>query len=297
MPKQIKAQFAIEFMVLIAFMFLIFLGFTAVITIKIIDIKDAERQQIAEDIATLAKNEIELAKTVSDGYIRRFNLPTKIKGNTYTIEIIDNLELVVNYLDKEYVTFLPGNISGNIGKGMNLIKKRNGNISIKNVVECNDEIDNDGDGDIDYPGDVGCTGYLDNDETNCGDGVCEGGENFVTCGADCGGSLLLMKSSLSDVISFYEDGTVVLSGTLFERTTPMPVAGQDEFIFRNNTGANVAIINFVTGNMFIQGDLFESQSTLNNPPSNDFIVKNSVGDIVSYIDDTGNFYLTGTLNP
>ena len=46
--------------------------------------------------------------------------------------------------------------------------------------------DNDDDGDIDYPGDTGCGKRNDNDETNCGDGVCEGGEVCDVCVSDCG---------------------------------------------------------------------------------------------------------------
>ena len=42
--------------------------------------------------------------------------------------------------------------------------------------ECNDKIDNDGDGAIDLA-DTGCDNKPDNDESDCGDGVCEGGEN------------------------------------------------------------------------------------------------------------------------
>ncbi|MCH8004566.1 MAG: hypothetical protein IH934_08120, partial [Nanoarchaeota archaeon] len=49
MIKKTNAQFAIEFIVLIAFMFLIFVGFIAVITTKILEAKDNERQGIAED--------------------------------------------------------------------------------------------------------------------------------------------------------------------------------------------------------------------------------------------------------
>lgn len=121
-----KAQFAIEFIILIAFMFTIFLGFTAVITSKILDARESGKQQTAEDIATLAKNEIDLARSVSDGYTRTFNLPATIEGNSYGISIIDNRELVVKYLDKEYVLFLEGNVRGNINSGENTIRKENG---------------------------------------------------------------------------------------------------------------------------------------------------------------------------
>ena len=114
MPKKNNAQFSIEFIVLIAFMFLVFLGFISAVTSRIIEAKENERQQIAEDIAALARNEIDIAKSMVDGYARNFNLPTKIKGNSYTIEIIDNRELVVKYLDKEYVEFIPEKICGQL---------------------------------------------------------------------------------------------------------------------------------------------------------------------------------------
>ncbi len=55
--------------------------------------------------------------------------------------------------------------------------------------ECSDGVDNDGDGDIDYPNDGGCMSSDDSDETNCGDGVCEGIENGVICPTDCGCTL------------------------------------------------------------------------------------------------------------
>ncbi len=125
MSKKTNAQFSIEFVVLISFMFLIFLGVIAVITSKVIEAKENERQKIAEDIAKIVRNEIDLAKSVSNGYTRTFSIPTKIKGNNYNIEIIGNRELVVTYLDKEYVEFLPENIVGNTNLGTNIIKKEN----------------------------------------------------------------------------------------------------------------------------------------------------------------------------
>jgi hypothetical protein len=128
--KKTKAQFAIEFIVLIAFMFLVFVGFIAVITSKIIEAKENERQKIAEDIATLARNEIYLAKSASNGYSRNFKLPAKVEGNSYTIVIIDDRELVVDYIDKEYVSFLPEDVEGSINPGENTIKKESGTVYV-----------------------------------------------------------------------------------------------------------------------------------------------------------------------
>ena len=161
-------------------MFLIFLGFIAVITTKVLESQEDKRQKIAEGIAALVNNEIKIAKASSDGYVRLFNLPLALKGTVYTISIIDDTELVVNYLDKEFVTFFPQDVQGNVNPGLNEISRVTGTIFLRHISECNDGEDNDGDDLIDGF-DAGCDDLEDNDETNCGDGVCEGGETFETC--------------------------------------------------------------------------------------------------------------------
>ena len=55
---------------------------------------------------------------------------------------------------------------------------RGGNI---NIGECNDELNNDGDGKVDLL-DLDCGNITDNDESNCGDGICEINES---CDVDC----------------------------------------------------------------------------------------------------------------
>jgi len=139
-----KSQFSIEFAVLVAFMFLVFVAFIGVITSKVVESKENERLKIAEDIATLAKNEIELAKSASNGYSRNFNLPAKIKGDSYSIEVIDNRELVVKYIDKEYVSFLQEKICGDIFITNNEIDKENGVVCINSnlgQVQCQNAAD------------------------------------------------------------------------------------------------------------------------------------------------------------
>ena len=64
-------------------------------------------------------------------------------------------------------------------------QNKNDNSELNLNIECDDGSDNDGDDDIDM-NDGGCSSPTDDDETNCGDGVCEGGETSGTCPADCG---------------------------------------------------------------------------------------------------------------
>jgi len=135
MQKKINAQFAIEFIVLIAFMFLIFIGFIAIIASKVLESKETEKLKVAEDIVELIENEMEIAKTVSNGYKRTFTLPLKIGGNVYTTRIIDNRELVTTFLGQEHVSFLPDNICGDIFLPSNEIDKENNIICVNSNLD------------------------------------------------------------------------------------------------------------------------------------------------------------------
>lgn len=300
MKKKTNAQFAIEFIVLLGFMFLVFVGFLAVVTNKILDAKGDEKLKIAEEIALIAKDEIDLASGFSDGYKREFQIPNTIDGNDFDIEILFDRELVVNYLDAEYVVFLPDNVEGNVGKGVNEILKVGGKVVVSNTPfspECDDNVDNDGDGLTDFPADIGCLSLTGVDETDCGDNVCEGFETCTFCSQDCGvclGLSILLFTSSSNFLKIDGFGNGILKGTLTQGASPVPGI-DDEFIFRNNVGQDVAILNLVTGNMVIEGSLNENQGTLSNPATDDFLIRNSAGTLVSYIDSLGNFFLKGSL--
>ena len=125
-----KSQSSVEFIILASFMLFVILVFFAIASSKILDTKDEANRQIARDIADFAYREIEVAKTVNDGYIRRFDMPETVNGIAYTIMIIDDAELVVNYLDYEYVKFLPSNVTGVINKGLNTLSKNDGIVYI-----------------------------------------------------------------------------------------------------------------------------------------------------------------------
>lgn len=207
-------------------------------------------------------------------------------------EIFDLLQFYKNEKDKPSITDC-GVVGSSSGEQISAI--------IEKITECNDGIDNDGDRKADFPDDAGCTGLIDNDETNCGDNKCEGPETCSSCSSDCGKcpspgiGILFMGGGGANAISFKDNGDVILKGKLSQGTTPAADNTQDEFIFRDNSGGNIAIINLITGNMAIKGALKEKQAALANPPTNDFIIKDSNGNIVSYIDEQGNFYLKGIL--
>ena len=130
---QRKSQSAVEFIVLASFMFLVILGFFAVTSSNILQAKEESNKKISSDIAEFVYHEIEIAKSVNNGYARVFVLTKTVNGINYTLTIIDNRELSVNYLGYEYVKFLPANVTGNVSGGMNSIKKINEIVYISNI--------------------------------------------------------------------------------------------------------------------------------------------------------------------
>lgn len=126
-----KSQSATEFVILASFMLMVMLGFFAVTSSRLLEAREEGNRKIAKDIADFAYKEIEIAKSLNNGYIRTFALPEKVNGINYSINITDNRELAVSYLDNEYLRFLPQNISGNISKGFNRINKLNGIIYVE----------------------------------------------------------------------------------------------------------------------------------------------------------------------
>ncbi|MBI4451856.1 hypothetical protein HY637_00365 [Candidatus Woesearchaeota archaeon] len=297
----LKSQSATEFIVLASFMLLVILGFFAITSSKVLEAKEEGNRKISQDIAEFAYKEIEAAKSVNDGYVRVFSIPKTVNGIDYSINITDDRELIVKYMENEYVRFLPSNVTGNLSRGLNEIRKIKGIVYLspfKLPPECNDKADNDGDGKIDIL-DSGCSDQKDEDETDCGDLKCESSESCQLCPADCGvcqtPSSFFIKNGQNNVMYLDDSGNVFLKGKLNQNSNP-PTTANDEFVVKGKVGENVAVVNLLTGNMFISGSLQQNQQDLSpKETSNDLILKNSDGEVIAYIDDEGNFYLKGVL--
>ena len=125
-----KSQTAIEFIILIGFILFFFTTFFIVIQEDISE-KSKERKTMAvKEIAMKVQDEINFAYQSINGYNREFNLPTNINGLEYSAEITDDL-IYIKTQDNKHAIALPiKNITGQILKGENTIKKENGEVKL-----------------------------------------------------------------------------------------------------------------------------------------------------------------------
>jgi len=121
-----KAQGGIEFMIVFGAMFFFFIIFLLVIQQNVSE-KNLEKENVvATNIALGVRDEIALASTASEGYYREFKIPDNLLGKDYTIAIID--QRIFISAEKIGISYLLLNVTGNITKGTNMIKKQNGSV-------------------------------------------------------------------------------------------------------------------------------------------------------------------------
>ena len=126
--KSKYAQTAIEFMILIGFVLFFFTVFFLAIGGNMSGKLREKKNLDIKDIALTVQDEINLALQSSDGYSRNFTLPEKIGNEDYDIDIVEDM-VYVRTVDNKYAIALPVmNVTGNIRKNVNTIKKENGRI-------------------------------------------------------------------------------------------------------------------------------------------------------------------------
>jgi hypothetical protein len=138
--KKRKAQTSMEFVILTGFMLLAFLVFYIVIQSKLLEANRDSTDRAVKQVETLVVNELKVAESVTDGYYREFDLPYRVNGMDYFINITagvgDTPEIVTKYSGKERVYFVPQtyvNSTSTVGRGLNNISKTNGMILINHM--------------------------------------------------------------------------------------------------------------------------------------------------------------------
>lgn len=128
--KRSNGQSAIEFMLLVGavlFFIIILIGIFQQEVAK----KSAEKRGgLITELMLSIQNEINLAAKSTDGYTREFKIPNTVAGKSYSIGIYSG-SLYLNTTDGKDALSLPTqNVTGQLRKGTNLIKKINSTIFV-----------------------------------------------------------------------------------------------------------------------------------------------------------------------
>ncbi len=125
--KNKKAQSAIEFMIIVAAVFLFFIVFLYAIQKNSAERMLWQRIDAMKEITLTLQSEIAIANDAGDGYNRNFNLPEKMLGGIdYNLSIIANSVYINTTKDALALPCL--NVTGQPIFGNNSIRNVNGSV-------------------------------------------------------------------------------------------------------------------------------------------------------------------------
>ena len=120
-----RAQVAIEFLMIVAVMFTIFVVYSAVTRSRMNEILLEEEYLLLKDTAQMIKEELVIASRVNDGYYRQIELPEMMEYKfNYTVYKLGE-DIVFESDHHEYYVRVPEH-NGTIVKGINDINKTGG---------------------------------------------------------------------------------------------------------------------------------------------------------------------------
>jgi hypothetical protein len=125
-----RAQTAIEFVALVAFILFFFVIFFLTIQENLSDRLREKRTLAIRELALNVQNELNLALQTSDGYYREFKIPDKISNLDYEINITQGTVYIITKDKKNAIALPVANVTGDVIKGTNIIKKENGEIKL-----------------------------------------------------------------------------------------------------------------------------------------------------------------------
>ena len=123
-----KSQSAMEFMIIVGVLLLIVLGISYTFYQNISEKEKQQKNLVFHELAKTVQKEIELASKTFDGYQREFEIPDKVAEKEYNITIVESV-VFVQTTDGKIALALPvKNVTGQIQKGQNIIRKINGSV-------------------------------------------------------------------------------------------------------------------------------------------------------------------------
>ncbi|MBI3027378.1 hypothetical protein HYY70_04645 [Candidatus Woesearchaeota archaeon] len=117
-----KSQISMEFMLIFTLVLFISVAFLKTLHQNLSDLQDKNDAIAMENLVNEIKNELILALQVHDNYIRRFDIPYKLNGKNYTLNLQED-ELIINITEgksKQLRTFLPHEMKGSFLKNNEL---------------------------------------------------------------------------------------------------------------------------------------------------------------------------------
>lgn len=123
-----KAQISAEFYVFLGLAFLIAIAFEIASLEQLSDFRLQKENEAVKDLALKLQQELLVASTVEDGYVRAFQIPDNIENINYSLST-QNSTITVKSKNSLYIVSIP-KVVGNVSKGTNTINKTGGVIYI-----------------------------------------------------------------------------------------------------------------------------------------------------------------------
>ncbi|MBS3105717.1 hypothetical protein J4234_05660 [Candidatus Woesearchaeota archaeon] len=124
----LKAQMSAEFFVFVGLAVLIAIAFEIISLGQLNDFRLQKENEAVRDLALKLQQELLVASTVEDGYVRTFQIPDSIEIINYSLST-QNSTITVKSKNSLYIASLP-KVVGNVSKGANTINKTGGVIYI-----------------------------------------------------------------------------------------------------------------------------------------------------------------------
>ena len=124
----LKAQMSAEFFVFVGLAVLIAIAFEIISLGQLNDLRLQKENEAVRDLALKLQQELLVASTVEDGYVRTFQIPDSIEIINYSLST-QNSTITVKSKNSLYIASLP-KVVGNVSKGANTINKTGGVIYI-----------------------------------------------------------------------------------------------------------------------------------------------------------------------